>query len=65
MKLWLQNFFKKHGAMFVGLYIVSFFIISTFLSKSAFRDLPKNLGTSLASAIFFIIIFEVYKGLKS
>lgn len=80
-KIWLQKFFAKHGLIFSAIYVVTFLLLVTFQPKLKFDAFPGDLFfeidlfggltfympfvSSLASAVFFTIIFEVYRFLKN
>ena len=69
-----QKLFKKHGAIFAGVYVFGFIVLVTLRPKFGFPALPGDIviGESiyipivgaLAIAVFITIIFEVYKNLK-
>lgn len=72
-KKWLS----KYGIRFAGLYILSFFLLVTFFGRFGFQTFPGDIliergtfvlylpfASAFAFAIFFLIIFEVYKNLR-
>lgn len=76
--LWFKKFMSVHGAFFVGVYFISFFLLVTLGSRIKFDtfygDVAFKVGasriylpftSSLAAAIFFVIIYSVYRFLKN
>lgn len=79
-KVWMLNFLARYGMIFIGLYLGTFFLMITMQRSIGFEAFPgdlfletEKLGglvlylpfiSALASAVFFTIIFEIYKNLK-
>lgn len=72
-----KKFISEYGLRFAGLYLVAFFLLVTFFGKFAFRTFPGDLlirrgdfvlylpfTSALAFAVFFLVIFEIYKNMR-
>jgi hypothetical protein len=74
-----KPFFKKYGVMFVGVYFGSFVFLITFYNRFEFPTFPGDIllsskklniliyfpfASSLAIALFTVIMFEAYKVFK-
>lgn len=76
--LWFKKFMARHGAIFSGVYLVSFFILITLRQSvkfdAFFGDVYFKVGTfivylpfvsALATAVFVVTIYSVYRFLKN
>jgi hypothetical protein len=72
-----KKFISKYGIKFAGLYILAFVLLVTFFSRLHFRTFPGDLlveegsftlylpfTSSLAFAVFFLVIFDIYKNIR-
>lgn len=77
MNLKLKQFLANYGLKFAGLYLISFVLLVTFFGKYSFNTFPGDVlierasftiylpfVSSLAIAVFFLVIFEVYKNMR-
>lgn len=75
--LWFKRFMAKHGMFFIGVYLLSFFLLVTVNSKIKvdpfFGDIAFKIGafrvylpfvSALACAVFLVTIYSVYRFLK-
>jgi len=77
MNINVKKFISIYGIRFVLAYLFAFFVLVTFFGRFEFQTFPGDLlmqretfaiylpfTSALAFAVFFIIIFEVYKNLR-
>lgn len=76
MNISVKKFISNYGIKFGGLYLVAFLLLVTFFGKFKFRTFPGDVlidnGTfvlylpftsALAFAVFFLVIFEIYRNM--
>lgn len=77
MNLKWKQFMSTYGLKFAGIYILAFFLLVNFFGRFNFNTFPGDLlikresftlylpfTSSLAFAVFFLVIFEVYKNMR-
>lgn len=77
MNINIKKFLANYGLKFGGLYVVAFILLVSFFGRFKFRTFPGDvliergdftlylpLVSSLAFAVFFLVIFEIYKNIR-
>ncbi len=76
MNIGTKKFLARYGLRFAGLYLLAFILLVTFFSRFSFRTFPGDLliergdfvlylpfTSALAFAVFFLVVFEIYKNI--